>query len=170
MFDAEPDAPVRCCSGEVPLRLLMNHRAPEQVRCDVKHWRSARKRKFPTSLYTANRPLRIMEVCAGTIPRCYSLNCGPSTSYAGNVEFYPRSVMSGVCTVDRIDGLRGDASHPEVIFFKNFRRIFHARAGETGSPLLQAKHAKSDVRTLHLPIDALKSSRRIQPAKWCPSA
>ncbi len=61
MFDVEPDVGALLYGEEKIMRFVDEYRAPEQVMQLIEH---LRERASHLS-YTAERPLRIMEVCGG---------------------------------------------------------------------------------------------------------
>ncbi|HHC5252496.1 TPA: hydrogenase formation protein HypD, partial [Escherichia coli] len=102
--------------------------------------------------YTAERPLRIMEVCGGHTHAIFKF--GLDQLLPENVEFiHGPGCPVCVLPMGRIDTCVEIASHPEVIFctFGDAMRV----PGKQGS-LLQAKARGADVRIVYSPMDALK--------------
>ncbi len=101
--------------------------------------------------YTAERPLRIMEVCGGHTHAIFKF--GLDQLLPENVSLSTVPVARCALPMGRIDTCVEIASHPEVIFctFGDAMRI----PGKQGS-LLQAKARGADVRIVYSPMDALK--------------
>ncbi len=92
------------------MRFVDEYRAPEQVMQLIEH---LRERASHLS-YTAERPLRIMEVCGGhthAILNSASTSCCRKTLSLSTVP-----VARCVLPMGRIDTCVEIASHPEVIF------------------------------------------------------
>ncbi len=129
------------------MRFVDEYRAPEQVMQLIEH---LRERASHLS-YTAERPLRIMEVWR-SYPRHFKF--GLDQLLPENVEFiHGPGCPVCVLPMGRIDTCVEIASHPEVIFctFGDAMRV----PGKQGS-LLQAKARGADVRIVYSPMDALK--------------
>lgn len=106
------------------MRFVDEYRAPEQVMQLIEH---LRERASHLS-YTAERPLRIMEVCGGHTHAIFKF--GLDQLLPENVEFiHGPGCPVCVLPMGRIDTCVEIASHPEVIFVP-WRR--HARTVETG--------------------------------------
>lgn len=130
------------------MRFVDEYRAPEQVMQLIEH---LRERASHLS-YTAERPLRIMEVCGGHTHAIFKF--GLDQLLPENVEFiHGPGCPVCVLPMGRIDTCVEIASHPEVIFctFGDAMRV----PGKQGS-LLQAKARGADVRIVYSPMDALK--------------
>ncbi|ECN1676851.1 hydrogenase formation protein HypD, partial [Salmonella enterica subsp. enterica serovar Newport] len=130
------------------MRFVDEYRAPEQVMQLIEHLRE-RAALLP---YTAERPLRIMEVCGGHTHAIFKF--GLDQLLPENVEFiHGPGCPVCVLPMGRIDSCVEIASHPEVIFctFGDAMRV----PGKQGS-LLQAKARGADVRIVYSPMDALK--------------
>ncbi|CAK0756328.1 hydrogenase nickel incorporation protein HypB [Gammaproteobacteria bacterium] len=113
------------------MRFVDEYRAPEQVMQLIEH---LRERASHLS-YTAERPLRIMEVCGGHTHAIFKF--GLDQLLPENVEFiHGPGCPVCVLPMGRIDTCVEIASHPEVIFctFGDAMRV----PGKQGS-LLQAK-------------------------------
>ena len=120
------------------MRFVDEYRAPEQVMQLIEH---LRERASHLS-YTAERPLRIMEVCGGHTHAIFKF--GLDQLLPENVEFiHGPGCPVCVLPMGRIDTCVEIASHPEVIFctFGDAMRV----PGKQGS-LLQAKARGADVR------------------------
>ncbi len=76
------------------MRFVDEYRAPEEVTKLIEH---LRERASHLS-YTAERPLRIMEVCGGHTHAIFKF--GLDQLLPENVEVYPRSGLPGVRTAD----------------------------------------------------------------------
>lgn len=147
MFDVEPDVGA-LLYGEEKYAFCDEYRAPEQVMQLIEH---LRERASHLS-YTAERPLRIMEVCGGHTHAIFKF--GLDQLLPENVEFiHGPGCPVCVLPMGRIDTCVEIASHPEVIFctFGDAMRV----PGKQGS-LLQAKARGADVRIVYSPMDALK--------------
>ena len=130
------------------MRFVDEYRAPEQVMQLIDHLRE-RAVHLP---YTAERPLRIMEVCGGHTHAIFKF--GLDQLLPDNVEFiHGPGCPVCVLPMGRIDSCVEIASHPEVIFctFGDAIRV----PGKQGS-LLQAKARGADIRIVYSPMDALK--------------
>ena len=130
------------------MRFVDEYRAPEQVMQLIEHL-SERAAHLP---YTAERPLRIMEVCGGHTHAIFKF--GLDQLLPENVEFiHGPGCPVCVLPMGRIDSCVEIASHPEVIFctFGDAMRV----PGKQGS-LLQAKARGADIRIVYSPMDALK--------------
>lgn len=129
------------------MRFVDEYRAPEQVMQLIEH---LRERASHLS-YTAERPLRIMEVCGGHTHAIFKF--GLDQLLPENVEF----IHGPGCPVRTADGqnrhLRGDCQPSGSHLLYLWRR--HARTRKQGS-LLQAKARGADVRIVYSPMDALK--------------
>ncbi len=148
MFDVEPDVGALLYGEEKIMRFVDEYRAPEQVMQLIEH---LRERASHLS-YTAERPLRIMEVCGGHTHAIFKF--GLDQLLPENVEFiHGPGCPVCVLPMGRIDTCVEIASHPEVIFctFGDAMRV----PGKQGS-LLQAKARGADVRIVYSPMDALK--------------
>ncbi len=116
------------------MRFVDEYRAPEQVMQLIEH---LRERASHLS-YTAERPLRIMEVCGGHTHAIFKF--GLDQLLPENVEFIPRSGLPGVRTADGQNRhLRGDCQPSGSHLLYLWRR--HAHAGETGDRCCRQKHA-----------------------------
>ena len=138
------------------MRFVDEYRAPEQVMQLIEH---LRERASHLS-YTAERPLRIMEVCGGHTHAIFKF--GLDQLLPENVEFiHGPGCPVCVLPMGRIDTCVEIASHPEVIFctFGDAMRV----PGKQGS-LLQAKARGADVRIVYSPMDALKLACRPPPS------
>lgn len=125
------------------MRFVDEYRAPEQVMQLIEH---LRERASHLS-YTAERPLRIMEVCGGHTHAIFKF--GLDQLLPENVEFiHGPGCPVCVLPMGRIDTCVEIASHPEVIFctFGDAMRV----PGKQGS-LLQAKARGADVRIVYSP-------------------
>ena len=130
------------------MRFVDEYRAPEQVMQLIEH---LCERAAHLS-YTAERPLRIMEVCGGHTHAIFKF--GLDQLLPENVEFiHGPGCPVCVLPMGRIDSCVEIASHPEVIFctFGDAMRV----PGKQGS-LLQAKARGADIRIVYSPMDALK--------------
>ncbi|STJ53435.1 hydrogenase isoenzymes formation protein [Escherichia coli] len=148
MFDVEPDVGGAVVWRGKIMRFVDEYRAPEQVMQLIEH---LRERASHLS-YTAERPLRIMEVCGGHTHAIFKF--GLDQLLPENVEFiHGPGCPVCVLPMGRIDTCVEIASHPEVIFctFGDAMRV----PGKQGS-LLQAKARGADVRIVYSPMDALK--------------
>lgn len=93
------------------MRFVDEYRAPEQVMQLIEHLRE-RAALLP---YTAERPLRIMEVCGGHTHAIFKF--GLDQLLPENVEFiHGPGCPVCVLPMGRIDSCVEIASHPEVIF------------------------------------------------------
>ena len=93
------------------MRFVDEYRAPEQVMQLIEH---LRERASHLS-YTAERPLRIMEVCGGHTHAIFKF--GLDQLLPENVEFiHGPGCPVCVLPMGRIDTCVEIASHPEVIF------------------------------------------------------
>lgn len=129
------------------MRFVDEYRAPEQVMQLIEH---LRERASHLS-YTAERPLRIMEVCGGHTHAIFKF--GLDQLLPENVEFI-HGPGCPVCTADgKNRHLRGDCQPSGSHLLYLWRR--HARTRKQGS-LLQAKARGADVRIVYSPMDALK--------------
>ena len=140
------------------MRFVDEYRAPEQVMQLIEH---LRERASHLS-YTAERPLRIMEVCGGHTHAIFKF--GLDQLLPENVEFiHGPGCPVCVLPMGRIDTCVEIASHPEVIFctFGDAMRV----PGKQGS-LLQAKARGADVRIVYSPMDALKLAQE-NPTRRC---
>ncbi|WP_058910545.1 hydrogenase formation protein HypD [Entomohabitans teleogrylli] len=101
--------------------------------------------------YTAQRPLRIMEICGGHTHAIFKF--GLDQLLPDNIEFiHGPGCPVCVLPMGRIDACLEIASHPEVIFctFGDAMRV----PGRQGS-LMDAKARGADVRVVYSPMDAL---------------
>lgn len=106
------------------MRFVDEYRAPEQVMQLIEHLRE-RAALLP---YTAERPLRIMEVCGGHTHAIFNL---VSISYCPKRGVYSRPRLSGLRAADgTYRQLRGNRQPSGGDFLHLWR--CHARAGETG--------------------------------------
>jgi len=134
------------------MRYVDEYRAPEQVMQLVEHLRQ-RARLLP---HTAERPLRIMEVCGGHTHAIFKF--GLDQLLPENIEFiHGPGCPVCVLPMGRIDTCIEIASHPEVIFctFGDAMRV----PGKNGS-LLDARMRGADVRIIYSPADALKLAQQ----------
>lgn len=93
------------------MRFVDEYRAPEQVMQLIEHL-CERAAHLP---YTAERPLRIMEVCGGHTHAIFKF--GLDQLLPDNVEFiHGPGCPVCVLPMGRIDSCVEIASHPEVIF------------------------------------------------------
>ncbi len=76
------------------MRFVDEYRAPEQVMQLIAHLKS----RAQLLAYTAERPLRIMEVCGGHTHAIFKF--GLDQLLPENIEFYPRARLPGVRTAD----------------------------------------------------------------------
>jgi len=130
------------------MRYVDEYRAPEQVMQLIGHL----KARAQHLNYSAERPLRIMEVCGGHTHAIFKF--GLDQLLPDNIEFiHGPGCPVCVLPMGRIDSCIEIASHPDVIFctFGDAMRV----PGKNGS-LLQAKARGADVRILYSPLDALK--------------
>lgn len=129
------------------MHFVDEYRAPEKVMQLIDMLRE-RAPKLP---YTAERPLRIMEVCGGHTHAIFKF--GLDQLLPENIEFiHGPGCPVCVLPMGRIDACIEIASHPEVIFctFGDAMRV----PGKNGS-LMQAKARGADVRVVYSPMDAL---------------
>lgn len=134
------------------MRFVDEYRAPEQVMLLVEHLQ-ARAQLLP---HTAERPLRIMEVCGGHTHAIFKF--GLDQLLPDNIEFiHGPGCPVCVLPMGRIDTCIDIASRPGVIFctFGDAMRV----PGKNGS-LLQAKARGADVRIVYSPMDALKLAQQ----------
>ena len=134
------------------MRFVDEYRAPEQVMQLIAHLKS-RAQHLP---YTAERPLRIMEVCGGHTHAIFKF--GLDQLLPENIEFiHGPGCPVCVLPMGRIDTCIEIASHPEVIFctFGDAMRV----PGKNGS-LMQAKSRGADIRIVYSPMDALKLAQQ----------
>lgn len=134
------------------MRFVDEYRAPEQVMQLIEHLKSRAQRLS----YTAERPLRIMEVCGGHTHAIFKF--GLDQLLPDNIEFiHGPGCPVCVLPMGRIDSCIEIASHPEVIFctFGDAMRV----PGKNGS-LMLAKSRGADIRIVYSPMDALKLAQQ----------
>ncbi|CCK06799.1 [NiFe] hydrogenase metallocenter assembly protein HypD [Cronobacter sakazakii 696] len=108
--------------------------------------------RAPRLSHTAQKPLRIMEVCGGHTHAIFKF--GLDRLLPENIEFiHGPGCPVCVLPMGRIDNATEIARRPGVIFctFGDAMRV----PGKNGS-LLQAKAEGADVRIVYSPMDALK--------------
>ena len=130
------------------MRYVDEYRAPEQVMQLIGHL----KTRAALLKHTAEKPLRIMEVCGGHTHAIFKF--GLDQLLPDNIEFiHGPGCPVCVLPMGRIDSCIEIASQPDVIFctFGDAMRV----PGKKGS-LLQAKARGADVRIVYSPMDALK--------------
>jgi len=130
------------------MRYVDEYRAPEQVIQLIAHLK-ARATLLDAS---AERPLRVMEVCGGHTHAIFKF--GLDQLLPENIEFiHGPGCPVCVLPMGRIDSCIEIASRPDVIFctFGDAMRV----PGKNGS-LLQAKARGADVRIVYSPMDALQ--------------
>jgi hydrogenase expression/formation protein HypD len=136
------------------MRYVDEYRAPEQVMQLIGHL----KTRAALLNYTAEKPLRIMEVCGGHTHAIFKF--GLDQLLPENIEFiHGPGCPVCVLPMGRIDSCIEIASQPDVIFctFGDAMRV----PGKNGS-LLQAKARGADVRIVYSPMDALTLARITQ--------
>ena len=129
------------------MRYVDEYRAPEQVLQLIGHL----KTRAALLEYTAENPLRIMEVCGGHTHAIFKF--GLDQLLPENIEFiHGPGCPVCVLPMGRIDSCIEIASQPDVIFctFGDAMRV----PGKNGS-LLQAKARGADIRIVYSPMDAL---------------
>lgn len=129
------------------MRFVDEYRAPEKVMQLI----DVLRERAPLLAYTAERPLRIMEVCGGHTHAIFKF--GLDRLLPENIEFiHGPGCPVCVLPMGRIDTCIEIASHKEVIFctFGDAMRV----PGKNGS-LMQAKARGADVRVVYSPLDAL---------------
>lgn len=129
------------------MHFVDEYRAPEKVMQLI----DVLRERAPKLAYTAQRPLRIMEVCGGHTHAIFKF--GLDQLLPENIEFiHGPGCPVCVLPMGRIDACIEIASHPEVIFctFGDAMRV----PGKNGS-LMQAKARGADVRVVYSPMDAL---------------
>ena len=134
------------------MRFVDEYRAPEQVMQLIAHLKSRAQQLS----YTAERPLRIMEVCGGHTHAIFKF--GLDQLLPENIEFiHGPGCPVCVLPMGRIDTCIEIASHQEVIFctFGDAMRV----PGKNGS-LMQAKSRGADIRIVYSPMDALKLAQQ----------
>lgn len=105
--------------------------------------------------YTAQRPLRIMEICGGHTHAIFRF--GLDQLLPKNIEFiHGPGCPVCVLPMGRIDNCLEIASHPETLFctFGDALRV----PGKQGS-LLDARARGADIRVVYSPLDALQLAR-----------
>ncbi|MGL4726029.1 MAG: hydrogenase formation protein HypD [Scandinavium sp.] len=130
------------------MRFVDEYRAPEQVMQLIEHLKK-RASLLPCS---AERPLRIMEVCGGHTHAIFRF--GLDQLLPDNIEFiHGPGCPVCVLPMGRIDSCIDIATMPEVIFctFGDAMRV----PGKNGS-LMQAKARGADIRIVYSPMDALR--------------
>ena len=133
------------------MRFVDEYRAPEQVMQLITHLQS----RAPLLPYSAQRPLRIMEVCGGHTHAIFRF--GLDQLLPENIEFiHGPGCPVCVLPMGRIDTCIEIASHPEVIFctFGDAMCV----PGKNGS-LMQAKARGADIRIVYSPMDALRLAK-----------
>ena len=134
------------------MRFVDEYRAPEQVMQLIAHL----SERAALLTYTAQRPLRVMEVCGGHTHAIFKF--GLDQLLPDNIEFiHGPGCPVCVLPMGRIDTCVEIASHPEVIFctFGDAMRV----PGKNGS-LLQVKARGADVRIVYSPLDALSLAKQ----------
>jgi hydrogenase expression/formation protein HypD len=134
------------------MHFVDEYRAPEKVMQLI----DVLRERAPKLTYTAERPLRIMEVCGGHTHAIFKF--GLDQLLPENIEFiHGPGCPVCVLPMGRIDACIEIASHPEVIFctFGDAMRV----PGKNGS-LMQAKARGADVRVVYSPMDALALARQ----------
>jgi hydrogenase expression/formation protein HypD len=134
------------------MHFVDEYRAPEKVMQLI----DVLRERAPKLTYTAERPLRIMEVCGGHTHAIFKF--GLDQLLPENIEFiHGPGCPVCVLPMGRIDACIEIASHPEVIFctFGDSMRV----PGKNGS-LMQAKARGADVRVVYSPMDALALARQ----------
>jgi hydrogenase expression/formation protein HypD len=129
------------------MHFVDEYRAPEKVMQLI----DVLRERAPKLPYTAQRPLRIMEVCGGHTHAIFKF--GLDQLLPENIEFiHGPGCPVCVLPMGRIDACIEIASHPEVIFctFGDAMRV----PGKNGS-LMQAKARGADIRVVYSPMDAL---------------
>lgn len=129
------------------MRYVDEYRAPEQVMQLIDHLKTRAARLS----YTAEKPLRIMEVCGGHTHAIFKF--GLDQLLPENIEFiHGPGCPVCVLPMGRIDACLEIAHQPDVIFctFGDAMRV----PGKNGS-LLQAKAQGADIRIVYSPMDAL---------------
>ncbi|OAT28960.1 HypD family [NiFe] hydrogenase metallocenter assembly protein [Buttiauxella brennerae ATCC 51605] len=129
------------------MHFVDEYRAPEKVMQLI----DVLRERAPKLAYTAQRPLRIMEVCGGHTHAIFKF--GLDQLLPENIEFiHGPGCPVCVLPMGRIDACIEIASHPDVIFctFGDAMRV----PGKNGS-LMQAKARGADVRVVYSPMDAL---------------
>lgn len=138
------------------MRFVDEYRAPEKVMQLI----DALSERARLLAHTAERPLRIMEVCGGHTHAIFKF--GLDRLLPENIEFiHGPGCPVCVLPMGRIDSCIEIAEHPEVIFctFGDAMRV----PGKNGS-LMQAKARGADVRVVYSPLDALRLARE-NPAR-----
>ena len=134
------------------MRFVDEYRAPEQVMKLI----ARLKQRAPLLDATAQRPLRIMEVCGGHTHAIFKF--GLDQLLPENIEFiHGPGCPVCVLPMGRIDACTEIARRPEVIFctFGDAMRV----PGRDGS-LMQAKAQGADVRIVYSPMDALALAQK----------
>ncbi|SUW61761.1 Hydrogenase isoenzymes formation protein hypD [Buttiauxella agrestis] len=129
------------------MHFVDEYRAPEKVMQLI----DVLRERAPKLPYTAQRPLRIMEVCGGHTHAIFKF--GLDQLLPENIEFiHGPGCPVCVLPMGRIDACIEIASHADVIFctFGDAMRV----PGKNGS-LMQAKARGADVRVVYSPMDAL---------------
>ncbi|HKN04986.1 MAG TPA: hydrogenase formation protein HypD [Buttiauxella sp.] len=129
------------------MHFVDEYRAPEKVMQLI----DVLRERAPKLPYTAERPLRIMEVCGGHTHAIFKF--GLDQLLPENIEFiHGPGCPVCVLPMGRIDACIEIASHAEVIFctFGDAMRV----PGKNGS-LMQAKARGADVRVVYSPMDAI---------------
>lgn len=129
------------------MHFVDEYRAPEKVMQLI----DVLRERAPKLTYTAERPLRIMEVCGGHTHAIFKF--GLDQLLPENIEFiHGPGCPVCVLPMGRIDACIEIASHTDVIFctFGDAMRV----PGKNGS-LMQAKARGADVRVVYSPMDAL---------------
>lgn len=133
------------------MRFVDEYRAPEQVMQLIEHL----KKRAPLLPWSAERPLRIMEVCGGHTHAIFRF--GLDQLLPDNIEFiHGPGCPVCVLPMGRIDTCIDIATLPEVIFctFGDAMRV----PGKNGS-LMQAKARGADIRIVYSPMDALRIAK-----------
>ncbi|MFK3661463.1 hydrogenase formation protein HypD [Scandinavium sp. NPDC088450] len=133
------------------MRFVDEYRAPEQVMQLIEHL----KKRAPLLPWSAEHPLRIMEVCGGHTHAIFRF--GLDQLLPDNIEFiHGPGCPVCVLPMGRIDTCIDIATLPEVIFctFGDAMRV----PGKNGS-LMQAKARGADIRIVYSPIDALRIAK-----------
>lgn len=129
------------------MHFVDEYRAPDKVMQLI----DVLRERAPKLPYTAERPLRIMEVCGGHTHAIFKF--GLDQLLPENIEFiHGPGCPVCVLPMGRIDACIEIASHADVIFctFGDAMRV----PGKNGS-LMQAKARGADVRVVYSPMDAL---------------
>jgi len=129
------------------MHFVDEYRAPDKVMQLI----DVLRERAPKLPYTAERPLRIMEVCGGHTHAIFKF--GLDQLLPENIEFiHGPGCPVCVLPMGRIDACIEIASHADVIFctFGDAMRV----PGKNGS-LMQAKSRGADVRVVYSPMDAL---------------